>query len=344
MQRRRQEILLLALATPTCVSLRLILMMTALASLNGCCFLWGEDTPLPTVDGPEDSQLTSTLHGWVLWAEGDVRTIEWLELPDFAKGEIHSNADVTHLLGVDGSRRLLYLDRKGERVRLRACPLEQGSAVTIHSFDAGVTTADLDPSCRWLLYDSGGSLEYRELLATGAVSEPRTIPVSGDWNVGEVRWLVPGESVVYGAAGRFQTPVETSVVDLASGSERRIASLVAYLAGVDLERRAVFLRQGRLPRSNETVEVWETTGAAEHEALLLPGFFSSILGVSREGLVVYEGMPTTGTRLESLGWGLTWPRSKWTIKLADPRTGKFQTLVHYFERVDELPAPIAILR
>ncbi len=298
------------------------------------------------VSGLEDRGLAAELRGWVLWADGDARTIRWLELPGQTGGTIRLKADVTHLLGVDGERRLIYIDWKHERSRLRAIPIDGGGPVTIHEFEGEVSSAELDPTCHWLIDDEGGSLEYRELRSSGELSTPSPIPTSDSCSEGrfKVRWLVPGVSVVYEALGRFQTPCEFRVVDLPERNERTIATLVAYLVAVDSERAEILLRQGDPQRGDLTLLRCGLQGEAVQPRTPPPGLLFSILGISRDGIFVYEGLPTQGTTPRSLGWGLTWPRSAWTLKIGDPESGKFQTLVPDYDDLDEVPEPIAVLR
>jgi hypothetical protein len=58
--------------------------------------------------------------------------------------------------------------------------------------------------------------------------------------------------------------------------------------------------------------------------------------------VLYHGLPTTGTQQVLVNSALD-PTAKWTIKIADPETGSFATVVPYFyrQRIRYIPADLA---
>jgi len=265
-----------------------------------------------------------------------------MELPSRKMSAVETGRTPTVLLGVDADRRLLYIDEKDEQSRLRAVPIVGGHPTTIYRFDGVVSTAQLDPACRWLVYNLGYTLEYRELLRSNQVG-PSIEIAAPDWTDHQVFWAVPGKAIVYQAMGEFRSFCETRYVNLETQEVRVLNSEHSHLLCVDSARQLALVEFGDASREQITLRTYDFDGKLAENQWRLPGLMGCIHGVTSDGVAVYDAYPTTGTKQESLGWGLTWPRWKWTIKVADPSSGSFNTLIPYFDQDPEQAWPLARL-
>ena len=308
-----------------------VLVLT-LATCGGCVFYAFRGDPLPTVDGPEDSSLVDQLDGTLVYNNWtDPRRITCVSFPGRRERLFVLERDPVCFTAFDESGNLTYLasDQEEHEVRL-VQPEGDGERVLFR--DQG--DASLHASI--LLSPVGGRIALTRSVHTGGFrftpTELFIIDLFGKVLhhevLGEAWKREAWKSIEWGPAGEvlaMRGKEEIRILNLATGEEETLGKNSVLPKGswvLDLDfEGAVQDSEFPLPVSFRTQE----EGRPQ-----IPGLLFGVIGRVGENLVVYEGLPTTGTAQPYSGAFLVWPTRSWSIKTADIRTGAFATLVHEF--------------
>ncbi|MEW5748975.1 MAG: hypothetical protein AB1793_09375 [Candidatus Thermoplasmatota archaeon] len=298
------------------------------------CFFLTQGEPLPTMDGPEDEDLRSEVRCTLVIAQSHTYAegLILLRLPEGESTHVElEDPSISHsAIACDGS--VAYLTRRSESLLLRVKDVESGREQTVlqrsGDFIDG-SSVSLSPDGRYLTLltseDRGGfkrtpgQLELVDRRGT-------TMRIINDCQIGrEVHWLA--DSVHY----VFDSKDGVHIGSMNKAEDVHIPGAVEAITG---ESSTLVLVIGRDPiyaiDRNGRYRLYDVVKERYVDDIVLPGDLFGPIGFTDTGLVLYEALPTTGTEQKLLGWGLTYPSAQWTIKVCDPGSGRFATVVPHY--------------
>ena len=312
---------------------RILLTLFALAILaaSGCYWLWSVltcEVPLPTVDGPEDPALLADLHGALILSDRS-RELRILSLPERTERTLVLDEPSHAHTAIDQQGRLAYVVRRKLSYEVRLASIHGGDERVLVDARgeleilAGVALSATTGRLAFVSAIHEGAYRYSprrlEIFDLDSGAQPREFEVAGCMRP---RWMPDGRWLAVAADSGVM------LLDAERGAEQPIA-----LPGYPCPGPTGF---PMLVDGSRTVDgvadavVWKLDApSAKPEPVTVPGKLYSLLGWTDAGLVLYEGLPTTGTVQQPLYAFLAGPCSRWTIKVA-AADGRFATLVPYF--------------
>jgi len=315
---------------------RSIVLGIVLACLPSCVlfyFCFPDPEPLPTIDGPEDLALLDHLEGSIVVTDLhpstsllliDLSTAETVqlttELPVVMASGLSSRGELAYIS--DATRRSIF---EWPKHQVRIVSVATGAERTFP------LPAEPDPFYRELALDPTG----RHIVLAWETSPP-TPGGDCEWNLEvfdvdgtHLRSLRSDASMLHprwsadGTLLAFNTRCRGVVVwSVELGTER-------VLAG----RRDPLFASGSallVRTADDGYEIIQSLDIPGRRVPPPPGLLWEILGLLRDGLVVYHGLPTTGTPIEMLSrYTFVGPGSKWSLKVAGLDRAGFATVVAY---------------
>jgi hypothetical protein len=318
----------------------LLLRGGALALATSC------GTLLPTVKGPEDSSVLTSLHGTLLVPPGldDRSSFDLYALPSTVPHRITLAAGTIDSSGPDADGRIAYLTRDWfeSRTQLRLRSLESGKDLVIREWadvlERGCTLAISPGSAQVAVVRSNKSHEE------GAVDDgldDASVDVI-DLESGEVlatkskvyrpliRWSSDGRRLLIAANGPF-FPAASALYD--ATTHDLVATDRAGLRKLAPEFSA------ELPNNWSGGFDQPMTDVPSDERSNTPGLLldesvpRTVIGVVDGRIALYHGLPTEGTEQKFIPFARLGPTAEWTIKASDLKTGAFCTVVPYLRSV-----------
>jgi hypothetical protein len=321
--------------------LRLSCVVVSLAILSSCF-----PTPgrlLPTIDGPEDASLRAHARGVCVYVDplGSKNRLSVLDLPSGMERQLELRGEPLSLSGPARDAHVVYVDRIGKPGRpdptftVSSVSLTDGSESVLHE-EAGEILSERDVVCA--LAPSGttialivakhlGAFQFAEpeLSLIDVASGGRRI-LEGPVSPSGLCWF-PDERRLAIVGSRPGDKVRvTAILDLESGTRRVLCNGVVQTVSPD--GASVLVAQGeRLER----VDVG--SGTVVDSDVACAGN-SSRWGEQRQLVVDLEGermlcdgLPTTGTEQELVIGALGPGSAMWPIKLCEPKSGAFVTII-----------------
>ena len=318
--------------------------------LSGC-LMWNPfgGKRLPTIDGPETPDLLHEVTGTLVISgldttnedDQEIRELQFLFLPDLAPHRLRLPFTARGVSGPDHEGRLVCWRTVGDRSVLRVISMGEDSDRPVASWEpegGRIGSSELSPEhgrIALLLHvpDSSDRLEIRKLesdeLAASFLADRMTPP----------RWCSDSVHLLVGVMdnGSGGSPTQRYVV---VDSESGISTVLSNLEAAEIIRNHV-----------DSFGVWwgEPFAGSRRDVAMegaddrVPGLmaFGAIARTSANR-ILYEGLPTTGTH-QVLFASAVDPTAMYTIKIADPETGRFATIVPYFwrRRVRYVPEDLA---
>ncbi len=298
------------------------------ATCGGCVFLLLRGDRLPTVGGPEAPALVDRLRGTLVYNDWHDARLEVVSFPSRAKRAVvlERGPDAFSAFDVDGN--LAYVSAAGREHEVRlVSPNAAAERVLLRG------TGEISTHTEILISPRGGRVAFVRALHTGGFhyENPELFVMDlagttlhherlGANSVSEIEWAPNGERLTLIADGAC------SALTIGSGPIERLEASPSptdshAVMALELESAAQF---SKFPLGSRF-----RTRPAPYEPQI-PGRLFGVLGRVDESLVVYEGLPTTGSPQPYNGAFLVWPTRAWSIKVADMRSGAFATLVPEF--------------
>lgn len=318
---------------------------------------------LETVDGPETAGLGAAIRGWLVMDQ-PVGGMVALTLPGLHRKilrDVGRSTGVVHsLAGPDREGRIAYFEnRPGEgRHALKTIYLD-GSRDQVVFSRPGEAFFELAVGSSLALSPTGGRVAFVGKLSrfqTNRPTFPLRIGALEIWDVEKrtgrpldlfaldrrLCWFPDGHRLAYvelvplakavfpsnSAADAFgdsfrtwEAVPEVRVLDVET--DRRVTIHAGWDPVVSADGKSVLVRDA----DNRWRRVEVDTGRSQ--AVRWPGDAGGAIGLTSDGLVVYWGLPTTGTtpdftRTYGAAMG---PRAMKTVKVAEPSTQRFETLL-----------------
>lgn len=300
----------------------------------------GPGAELPTVDGPEDFSLLSNTRGTLVWIDQleDDQKLQVLAFPNLARSTIDLGREAQCVSGPDHQGRVVFLEPQGSSgYRLAVVDLRDGRIATFFEgqgeVQVGNGTFSLSPVGGLVALSvethlGGSEFAPRELsvidVADGTRRRiPGTIAFQRPW------WFPDGRKLAISEPAPNPRFHITTLVDVETGARRRLHA--GALLGVSTEGASVWIEE-----EGTVIRVDPDSGQVLDPKIELPGgrvghgsWHQPVLlaGLANRS-ILYEGLPTTGTRQELVS-GYMGPSAKYSVKLCDPPTQRFVTVLPY---------------
>ena len=283
--------------------------------------LMGED--LPTIDGPEDERLLNDLSGCLLLSDRS-RELTVFLLDRMDKQVLRLEEKPIHHSAVSPAGEMLYCWSGQTRYGLRVVTFGEATEHVLLTRE-GL----LDPESKIVLAPDGQHIAFLfrvffssaqlrptwqlEILDVDGTSR---VVVVAEASMGGPRWYPDSYRLA------FPSPSGLGVLDIRTG-EVEVLGIVR--AGDPCVREG---GDSLLVTNRGQASVVDGGGAPV--PVNLPGLLFAATAWLKDGRVIYEGLPTSGQEQRYNGAFQAWPTRYWTIKIANPRTGAFATIVPYF--------------
>ena len=314
--------------------------------LAGCPLL-PDPAPLPTVKGPESPELRAALRGTLLYHTrgGGFHAVD---LASGAEREHESEGRIWQLDGPDARARCVLATEHGSTVDLVLFDLRSGNARTLASHRGRAPFWEQSAFSDLCLSDDGEFVAYRR-AAEGIEFDRRHELGSGVIEI----LTTSGESVV-----RLEDDGFSSGMDWRAGEDQLFVARSVEVADVPDELGAqanengyetiVFVYDvsddswtplcvGWEPRSSpdgtslliqDGLDAWSVfdLDSGERRPVRPPGMLAA-QAILDHGVVLYTGLPTEGAETGVLRTLQKPPQAMWTLKVADPTSGAFVTVL-----------------
>ncbi len=341
----------------------LLFSMLFLCTITASC---DSGSPLPTVDGPEEDTLLRGTNGWLL-VDGPNGNLIGISFPDLKRETIRYRTPISgavyaisgpdksgrivyvethmmakkHLLKIrdlSGSTEMVIFERPGDAIWDRVI----GEDIAISpsgervAFVGKYSIPYIDPP-NW--HEKAGILKYGPLEVWRVATQTQLITNVKAVDRG-ISWFPDNKSLAYttllprGQVLKEQTHQEIGggfeswsqipvvmILNVTDGTSRFLH--VGWRPVISPDGKAVLVSD--LHKQNWLVDV--TT--KQSQSVTLPGDWGGPFAFVSENLVLYAGLPTTGSKQE---WTirnspLVGRKSMGTLKVADIRTGRFKTVL-----------------
>jgi hypothetical protein len=299
--------------------------------------------PLPTVDGPEDPAVLRGTRGTIVSVDSTGPTqLEVVSLPELRRRTLRLASGVLCVSGPDQEGRVVYLDREawgdhGHRPTplIRVVSLVDGTeSVLIERAGA------LNVSSRIALAPVGGRIALVSSIDRGGydftpwvlevidLATGRTTAIPGEIAQHRPRWFPDGRRLAFVEWRSTTRTLVTSIIDLETSERRVVGDGMIRCVSSDgsslLFGKANELRRIDVATGSELQTGLRLKGSLFHDA---DGEDWGLVADFGDGKVLYEGLPTTGTKQELVSGPCARAGAKWTVKLCDLSTGSFVTVV-----------------
>jgi hypothetical protein len=334
------EVQTLAMSTPPTSRSRtraLVPLLALLPCLQGCfgMLLPLPGSPGPTVDGPERAEVLSGTTGTIVAIDSvESCRLQIISLPGLETEYFDLREPPVSLSGPDEEGRLAVLSRGWNSYSVSVVSLRDGSRERILN-----RRGWLHASSKVALSPAGGKLALVSSLDRGGydftpwalevidLASGKSTAIPGSLEQMGVLWLPDSKRIAIIEREPEDETSHTSLLDLETGERRVLCE--GRVRGVTRDGLHLFVGT-----EDDLRRIEVATGRTEDQTISLPGIHDwdpgstwFLLGEAAPGKVLYEAMPTTGTRQKLVfGWR---HGSMWTVKLADIDSSEFITAVPY---------------